>query len=325
MRDRILGATLAPSLPLLLATALGAQAPATSTAVPVTLDTPTGAIAGTLELPASAGPHPVVLIIAGSGPTDRNGNTPALPGANNSLKYLAEGLAARGVASLRYDKRGIGESRGAMTAEADLRFDHYVDDAAAWVAKLRADRRFDRVVVLGHSEGSLIGMLAAEKGGVAGVVSLSGAGRPAAKLIHDQLARQLPPEMLAQADRAMDAVAAGRAPDSIPPVLNTLFRPSVRPYMASWFRHDPAAVAGRLTVPLLIAQGTTDLQTSPDEARAIAAGQPKGTLLLVDGMNHVLKLASGGMAEQMRSYGDPAMPVAPALVEGIVGFVKGLK
>src|SRR5579859_7330981 len=99
----------------------------------VQLKTPSGTIYGTLLVPSAPKRMPVVLLIAGSGPTDRNGNSAMLPAPNNSLKMLAEALAARNIASLRYDKRGIGESKAAMTAEKDLRFDTYVDDAVAWV------------------------------------------------------------------------------------------------------------------------------------------------------------------------------------------------
>jgi alpha-beta hydrolase superfamily lysophospholipase len=82
------------------------------------------------------------LIIAGSGPTDRNGNSPAIQGANNSLKYLAEGLAAQGIASVRYDKRGVAESKTAASSESDLRFETYIHDAVLWGKQLRTDKRF---------------------------------------------------------------------------------------------------------------------------------------------------------------------------------------
>src|SRR5437763_1110614 len=159
-----------------------------------TLKTPTGDIFGTLELPAAKQPVPVALIIAGSGPTDRNGNTPALPGSNNSLKMLADGLAARGIASLRYDKRGIAASRAAMTTEADLRFNNFIEDAEAWTKQIRADKRFSTITVIGHSEGSLIGMVAAREAGADGYVSLEGAGRKAQDILAEQLKSQLPPD-----------------------------------------------------------------------------------------------------------------------------------
>lgn len=142
------------------------------------LDTATGVLYGTIELPAAKPPFPAVLIISGSGPTDRDGNT-RLAGKNNSLKMLAEGLAALGIASLRYDKRLIGESKDIRTSESDLRFDMYVDDAVAWGQQLRKDQRFCGLLIAGHSEGSLIGMLAAQKLSADGFISIEGTGRPA--------------------------------------------------------------------------------------------------------------------------------------------------
>src|SRR5260221_5488202 len=180
-----------------------APAPLAITNEEDTLKTSTGDVFGTLELPAAKQPVPVALIIAGSGPTDRNGNSPALPGSNNSLKMLADGLAARGIASLRYDKRGIAASRAAMTSEADLRFNNFIEDAEAWIKQLRADKRFSTITVIGHSEGSLIGMVAAREAGADGYVSLEGAGRKAQDILAEQLKSQLPPDLFAQTERVL--------------------------------------------------------------------------------------------------------------------------
>lgn len=295
----------------------------------VTLATATGTLHGTLELPAGAPPYPVALIIAGSGPTDRNGNTPALPGANNSLQFLAEGLAARGIASLRYDKRGAGASGRAMMQESDLRFDTFVEDAAAWLRQLRADERFSALAVIGHSEGSLLGMLAAQRAGSAGgtggadvVVSIAGPGRPADRILHDQLSTRLPPELRATADSILAELTAGRTVDSVPAKLFLLFRPSVQPYLVSWFRYDPAAEAARLTMPLLVVQGTTDVQVDTAEARRLVAAQPRARLLMVEGMNHVLKSVPADPEAQRRSYSDPSLPLPTVLVDGIAEFLK---
>lgn len=288
----------------------------------ITVQTPTGSLAGTLELPAKC-PCPVVLIIAGSGPTDRDGNSPLLPGANNSLKYLAEGLLAKGIASVRYDKRGIGESKGAMRGgESDLRFEDFVADAVAWLTKLRADQRFTTVSIVGHSEGSLIGMIAARQAKADAFISIAGVGRPAGKIIHEQLSTRIPPEMLALADRTIGQLERGETPDSAPPALGALFRPSVQPYLISWFRYDPAAEIAKLTVPTTVVQGTTDIQVSVADARALGAAQPKATLLIIDGMNHVMKKVPADQGAQLKSYGDPALPVVPELVEAIAGTVR---
>jgi len=290
-----------------------------------TLKTPTGEIYGTLELPGARTPVAVALIIAGSGPTDRNGNTIALPGSNNSLKMLADGLAARGIASLRYDKRGIAASRAAMTSESDLRFNNFIDDAEAWIKQLRADKRFSTITVIGHSEGSLIGMVAARDAAADAYVSLEGAGRKAQDILAEQLKLQLPPDIFAQTEKALATLSAGQIPESTPPMLAALFRPSVLPYLISWFKYDPAAEIGKLSVPVLIVQGTTDIQTSMTDAKALATGNPSAKFLEIEGMNHILKEVSGDRMAQIPKYSDPSLPVMPKLLDEIASFIKSVR
>lgn len=288
----------------------------------VQLETPTGTIHGTLELPGGVGPHPVVVIVAGSGPTDRDGNSVLVPGANNSLKMLAEGLAANGVASVRYDKRGVGQSRRAAPSEADLRFDTYATDAAHWVERLKGDARFAAVGVAGHSEGSLLGMLAADRAGADFFVSLAGAGERASDLLRRQLRPQLPPELWLQSERILAALEAGRTADSVPDDLMPLFRPSVQPYLISWFRYHPPAEIARLTVPVLIIHGTTDVQVGVEQAYALHAARPDAKLQIVEGMNHILKRVPADPERQQASYSDPTLPVVPEVVEGVAQIAR---
>ena len=288
----------------------------------VSLYTPTGDLQGTEVIPEAKVPVPVVLLISGSGPTDRDGNSKLLGGANNSLKMLAEALADEGIASVRYDKRGIAASAPAGVSEADLRFDQYVDDAAAWIAKLRSDPRFSGVSVVGHSEGSAIGMLAAKKAGAASFVSIAGIARSADAVLRDQLKGKLPPALAEENERVLASLAAGRTVPDADPKLASLYRPSVQPYLISWMRYKPAEVVKSLTIPVLIVQGTNDIQVGVEEARALNAAASGSRLVLVEGMNHVLKITPADAAAQRASYSDPALPVAKPLVDAIVGFVK---
>jgi uncharacterized protein len=291
----------------------------------VSLTTPAGEVFGTLELPAHSFPVPVALIIAGSGPTDRNGNSRALPGSNNSLKLLAQGLAERGIASLRYDKRGIAASRAAMTKEEDIRFEDYVADAKGWIARLDSDPRFSTIVVVGHSEGSLIGIVAAREAEADALISLEGAGRNAKEVIAAQLAAQLPPAVVDQAKDIMSKIETGQQVDSVPPFLAPLFRPSVRPYLVSWFKYTPSAEMAKLKIPVLVVQGTTDIQTREEDAKLLAAALPSARLVMIEGMNHVLKAAPPGRAEQIPAYSDPSLPVVPKLLEEISAFIMSVK
>lgn len=302
----------------------GSSTPPPFVSQAVTRPTTGGTLAGTLLAPASGPRVPVVLIHPGSGPTDRDGNSPLLPGKNNSLRLLAEGLAAHGIASLRIDKRGIGASAGAAAAEANLRLETYIADAVGWLRWLRDERRFDRIFVLGHSEGALIGAVTAREAGPDGYISLEGTAERGSDVLRRQLRAHLPDPLARASDRVLAALERGERVDSVPPALYSLYRPSVQPYLISWFRYQPTAELGRLTMPVLIVKGTTDLQVGPADADRLHAAQPAARLLRIEGMNHVLKLVGGTLQEQLPSYGDPSLPVAPALVEGVAAFVRAV-
>ncbi|MEO1575047.1 MAG: alpha/beta fold hydrolase [Pseudomonadota bacterium] len=286
---------------------------------PVMIPVGGGALRGTLELPDNA--HAAVLIIAGSGPTDRDGNVTGMVGKNNSLRYLAEALAEAGVASLRFDKRMIGRSTVRGLTEDDLRFDTYVQDARLWYAELKK-RAGVPTFVLGHSEGGLIGTLAAEATDARGLIIVAGAGRSAPDLILEQTRQQLPPALMKQTEEIVAALSAGQTVGDPPPMLAALFRPSVQPYLVSWFRHDPADALARLDLPALLVYGSTDIQVPVSDGERLRDAGTETSLVVVDGMNHVLKAADGPAAAQMRSYTDPDLPVVPDAVKAVLAFVN---
>lgn len=305
---------------LLLIGGIAAQAQAAETLI--TLDTPTGQLAGTLELPAGADKPRVALLIAGSGPTDRDGNSSMIPGRNDSLKLLAAGLAEAGIATVRYDKRGIGGSHAAGSAESALRFEMFVDDAAAWIARLKADPRFASVAVIGHSEGSLIGMLAARQTDAAAFVSIAGIADGASTLMRKQLEGKLPPELEKESERILVSLESGVVVDPVPPALVTLFRPSVQPYLISWFKYVPAQRIAELTMPVLVVQGNTDIQVDVVQANRLHGARPGAKLAIIPGMNHVFKHVRAVPELQVASYGDPNLPVSPLLVKSIADFLQ---
>lgn len=294
---------------------------------PIELETTTGKIFGSLMLPVKdAGTSlPLVLIHAGSGATDRDGNGVSSSTKNESLKMLAVGLAQNGVASIRYDKRGVAQSASAITAEKDLRFDHYVDDLAAWVSKMKADKRFSRVVIAGHSEGSLIGMIAAGKSKADGYISIAGIARGASDVLRTQLKPKLPGAMWDDSERILKSLEAGKTIDDPPAALAPLYRPSVQPYLISLISKKPADEIAKLNMPILVVQGTTDLQVAVSEAQGLKAAAPKAELAIFDGMNHMLKNAEMDRAKNIATYGDPALPLHAELVPRIVKFVEAIK
>nr|WP_299381908.1 alpha/beta fold hydrolase [Allomuricauda sp.] len=288
--------------------------------LPITLKTSSGDIYGSLLLPPQQTPTKVALIIAGSGPTDRNGNYPM--GTNNSLKLLAEGLYDHGIASVRYDKRGIAESKAAGKQESEMRFQDYVEDVVAWIDLLQKDPRFSKVMLVGHSEGSLIGLLAAQQSKVTHYVSLAGAGQTAGDLIREQLKEQ-PPVVLEQAFPILDKLENGELVEDIPQMLFPLFRPSVQPYMISWFAYDPQSEISKLDCPILIIQGTTDIQIKVKDAEQLHSGNPNAKLELLEGMNHVLKSSGPDRLQNLQTYSNPDLPLFQELVPTIVSFVHG--
>ncbi len=284
----------------------------------IRLDTDNGPLAGTLLVPDA--PRAVALLIAGSGPTDRDGNVQGLPGKSNSLRYLAEALAEAGIASLRFDKRLIGGSATRSISEADVRFETFVDDAAQWLAYLETRLDLPRFVV-GHSEGALIGLLAARGQDVAGVACLAGPGRRASDVIVEQANARMPVVMAQQIEAIVASLLDGEVVPDTPRELDALFRPSVQPYLISWFRYDPAEVMREISVPTLLVYGTTDLQVPVSDGDYLKQAKPDSRYVVIDGMNHVLKSVSGNTVRQMASYSDPELPVEPRLVSALVDFV----
>lgn len=285
----------------------------------VTVPALPGELHGTL-LKAGAKSAPV-LIIAGSGPTDRDGNS-ALGLSTDTYKLLAEGLAAKGIASLRYDKRGVGESRAAMVKQSDLRIQTYADDAASMAAALRKQTAARCVWLLGHSEGALLAEFVAQKpDGICGVVLVSGSGRRIADVMREQLS-VMPEPARGKALAAIAELEAGRLVPNPPAQPLNLFYSEVQPYLISWMAADPAQLVSRIKLPVLIVQGETDIQVSVTDAKALAAAQPKAKLVLLPGVNHILKTAPAERNANMATYADPSLPLAPGLVDTIAAFMQ---
>jgi len=277
---------------------------------------------GTLEVPNTGKTVDVVLIISGSGPTDRNGNSRLLPGKNNSLKMLADSLYANGIASLRYDKRGIGES--SKLKETDVRFDMYVNDAVHWIEFLRKNKRFSKIIIAGHSEGSLIGMIAADREHADKFISLCGAGRPAYTVIEEQLKKsKLPEPLMKECNSIIDSLRHGTTVNKVDRPLTRLFRPSVQPYLISWFKYDPAKEIARLKIPVLIIEGTTDIQIDVKDAKRLAKANNNGKLKIINNMNHILKnVPTLDRRKNYKSYSNPDLPLPEELCKNIIKFIK---
>ena len=287
----------------------------------IQLQTSTGTIYGTVTLPKSDTAVPVVLIIAGSGPTDRNCNSVDGSIKSDSYKMIAAELAKKGIASVRYDKRGIGESSKAMKSEENLVFDDYINDAVNWVQMLHNDKHFSSVTILGHSEGSLIGMVAAERTTVNAFISVAGPGYS----MYDTLKRQLstqPKEVYNECIRIMDQLKKGNRVSDVSKDYYSLFRPSVQPYLISEFKYDPVVEIKKLSIPVLIIQGNTDLQVTLNDANMLKASSSDAVLNIIDGMNHVLKDAPIDREKNLETYGNPNLHLSSLFKEKLISFMK---
>jgi uncharacterized protein len=298
--------------------------------LPFAFQSGTLTLPGTLTMPANYSARiPVVLIVAGSGPTDRNGNSAGpLRAQNNSNLYaiLAWQLAEAGIASVRYDKRALGDNLQKIDI-AQTSIDDFVADVIAGARRVLADRRFSRVILIGHSEGAELVLQAVNRGAPAsGIVMMSGAGRPIMTVLREQLSKQLPPEELVKWDSASARYLRGEGAGDVHPGLRSLLLPVNRRFMQTWAKYDPAAEISRVKVPVLIVQGARDIQVSEADARALKAAQPAAKLVVIPAANHVYRAAaSDDRMAQMRLYADPTIPIVPELTPAIADWIKGLR
>lgn len=273
-------------------------------------------VQGTLLSPKGENQPPLAILIAGSGPTDRDGNQALFK--NNSLKYLAEGLAQKGIATFRYDKRVIAQINKATVQEEKMTFEDEVNDALLVINHFKD--KYKKIILIGHSEGALVGLLVAQKVVVSKFVSISGAGNSSATLIEEQIGKNAP-QLKEESQKIISQLRKGELVDNISPYLAPVFRKSVQPYLISWFKYEPAKEITKLQIPILIVQGANDLQIEDKEAQLLKEAQPKAQLLLIEGMNHVLKKVKT-LEENQLSYLNPDLPISGELVEGIASFIK---
>jgi len=271
------------------------------------VQTTDGSLSGELMTPERKNRYkpPVVLIIAGSGPTDRNGNS-ILGLYTDCYQQLAQGLNRQGIASLRYDKRWIGESMHFKGSLDSLRFEDYVNDARTCIRQLRADTNFSSVYVIGHSEGALIGAIASREEKVDGFVSLAGVGFPAEAVLRKQLAQS-----------GLDQAGVEKALDSL--------KKGKELYISSWNKYDPAREIAKVKTPVMIIQGLRDLQVDRADAEKLAAAAPKAWVVYMDSMNHVLKGVPADRQVNLSTYNHPQLRLYPDLVPAIASFIRSRK
>lgn len=273
-------------------------------------------IDGSLITPNS-GSDRLAIIIGGSGPTDRDGNQNFLKTYN--LKKLAQELALNGIATFRYDKRIVKQIK-MNSVDPNIKFDDFVSDAMDVVQYFKSKQKFKNIYIIGHSQGSLIGMLASQQD-VNGFISIAGAGQSIDAVIIEQVEKTAP-MFTEDTKRVFDLLRSGKTTTDYPQALASIFDSSLQEFMMSWMKYDPAVVIKKLDLPVLIVNGTKDLQVSVAEAQLLHEASKTSELVVIDKMNHVLFIIHGDAQENAKSYNDSRGKVSEELITRIVDFIK---
>lgn len=275
-------------------------------------------IDGTLLKPTTSEKIPLAILIGGSGPVDRNGNQQMI--VNNSIRFLAEGLYAEGIATYRYDKRIVKQMKNRTISEKDIRFDDFIKDASTIISYFKKGNEFSKIYIIGHSQGSLVGMVAAQKE-ADGFVSIAGAGQSIDDVIVEQLSRQAP-NLQESARLAFDDLRVNGIAVNYSPGLASIFRKDIQPFIRSWMLYDPKAEISKLEIPILIINGDKDLQVDVSEAELLHKAKPGAAYQIIPQMNHIFKKIEGNDIENSKSYNQYNTPVMPELIETISTFIK---
>lgn len=274
---------------------------------------------GDLYLPNLVKKPKLVILLAGSGPTNRNGNQIGVQ--NNSLKFLAESLAENGNAVFTFDKRFITQIIKGKLVEGELRFTDLINDVNEIVLHFKKQKKYSKIIIVGHSEGSLVGMIAAKKN-IDGFVSIAGAARPIDLIIEDQFEKQYP-NLKTELHTNFEKLKKGETIETENYILKSIFRKSVLPYMLSWINFNPENEIKKLKIPALIINGTNDLQVPVTEAELLKKAKPKAQIEIIENMNHVLKEVKTE-EENKASYNKMEIPISKKLTEKVNLFIKNV-
>jgi pimeloyl-ACP methyl ester carboxylesterase len=285
-----------------------------------------GFLPGTLELPPTAGSGiPLVILMSGAGTTDRDGNNFNVPGKTDALALLASGLAQKGVASFRFDRRGAGEAYSIEKPGQQTGLYAHSGDAAKLIAYFSADARFSRIVLAGMNEGAWIGAMAVslvEAGGffADGLVVLDSAGTPPIETLTESLST-LDEATRLEARAIIKAILDHGDYPEPSEALSDFFTTGRREWLESWLKFDPPKIFAELQCPVLFVFGQKDMQVEPKSFERLLAARPGAPARIIPGMNYALK-AVGSEEENFKSFTNPEFPVPKSLIELVAAFAK---
>ena len=274
-------------------------------------------IYGSIVEPKSRSNSNLVIFIGGSGPIDRDGNQSFMK--CDMFKKLAYSLSEKGISSFRYDKRVVTQIRKGKL-DKKITFDDFVSDAIAIIDFFES--KYNSIVIAGHSQGSLVGLLSIKEG-VSGFISLSGAGRTIDMVIEDQISKTAP-MLLEDTKNIFKILKSGKITEDFPLPLYSLFNIEIQPFMISWMQYDPKKIIAKIPIPSLIINGDSDLQVDEKEAKLLYNSAQNSEILIVKNMNHVLVEIEGDELKNVKSYNNPDLKISELVIEKMVEFIERL-
>ena len=274
-------------------------------------------IYGSIVEPKSRSNSNLVIFIGGSGPIDRDGNQSFMK--CDMFKKLAYSLSEKGISSFRYDKRVVTQIRKGKL-DKKITFDDFVSDAIAIIDFFES--KYNSIVIAGHSQGSLVGLLSIKEG-VSGFISLSGAGRTIDMVIEDQISKTAP-MLLEDTKNIFKILRSGKITEDFPLPLYSLFNIEIQPFMISWMQYDPKKIIAKIPIPSLIINGDSDLQVDEKEAKLLYNSAQNSEILIVKNMNHVLVEIEGDELKNVKSYNNPDLEISELVIEKMVEFIERL-
>lgn len=272
---------------------------------------------GTLTYNKTLDQQPLVIFIQGSGNPDRNGNQLQMGIKANYVKMLRDSLNEKGIAFYSYDKRNVTKENIKHLIKS-MTFENLVEDVRLIISNFKDDSRFNSITLIGHSQGSLVAMLAVNDA-VDNYISLAGLGEPMDKTLVTQLSNQNK-ELAEAAKQHIEELKETGTIKEIHPFLMSIFAKPNHEFLVSYFKFDPTKEIQNLKTPILILNGDKDLQVPIVHAQNLHEANPKSELVIVKHMNHVLKHIEKD-TDNMPSYYTESFPLAEHLIETIANFI----
>lgn len=273
---------------------------------------------GILTYDAKLKKQPLLIFVHGSGNVDRNGNQLLVNINGNYIKQLADSLNQRGIAFYRFDKR-TATKENLKYLKTDMRLEYFVDDVKLAINSFKEDIRFSSIILIGHSQGSLVAMLASEKH-IDKYVSIAGIGEGMDTFIINSY-KQVSEAMSNTAKKHIEELKNTGEIEFVDPSLIHLFSKPNQPFILSWMKYNPSEEIKKIKIPILILNGTKDLQVFTEQAEKLHKANPKSELVLIENMNHVLKHIDKD-EDNVKSYFSPDYPLSVELINSIDLFIK---